>query len=762
MTNLSTKLTSFLILLLLLAGNVLSADRSWPIHEAVDIYHGFGEFRSNRYHAGLDIRTGGRPGRKLYSPVDGYVYRVKMAYNGYGKALYLKGDDGLIYVFGHLRDFQARIDSTIKAAQMAAGRYFIDKYYPKDSLRVKVGQFIAISGQTGAGAPHIHFEVRKTESIPINPHLAGFELNDEFRPTLQRVGFQFVDAESIFENGRRSLFWPLIGQTGGDYSMESIPYLSRPFGLLVDGFDQSRYNGIKQAIYRVKLEVDGKILYEVLFDSLDFETGRSVNLNYDYAEASQGRKRVRRLFGLLGNDYTGAIAHDQNAGILSFDTVGHKISAHEAVITAEDVYGNSSKAKFEFLWGPSQVYRLDSTVVLAWDTTFFYLRQPDNVDILQIDSIVPHINIQNKWGRVTNAEVFVMDNGDLRVEAYGGAAEAATMRLVIFTRRGILTDKPFSGLVTSSPKRPDLEWEIVDGGISVRVFSQNIRTSIFYLRFFDGDKLLGSLEPADIVSMREYLYFIPANEKYQHINLLELSLKPDQEKISQMQKKVNFHLIGHKKTETVSSDGLFKIMTDARTTYGLNFISIEQNELERLPKDMNSVVYTVRPDYFLTRRNFDISLSMDSSLRWTDRSGLCWFDEDDLQWVWLDDNQVESDSICSKSQGGGMFAAIVDRKKPKVTNLNIRRGMTVRSTQPLVKFEIVDSLSGIKTDTSISIYIDDQWLIPEYDPETGVCQSKPYYPLADGDHELRIELTDRAGNTSRQKIDFKLQTATKK
>lgn len=762
MTNLSTKSIAFLSLLLLLTPLALAADRSWPIHEAVDIYHGFGEFRSNRYHAGLDIRTGGRPGRKIYSPIDGYVYRVKMAYNGYGKGLYIMGDDGLIYVYGHLQDFQIRIDSTVKAVQLATKRYFMDKYYPKDSLRIKAGQLIAISGQTGAGAPHIHFEVRKTEAVPVNPLLAGFKLDDNFPPTLTRVGFQYVDSESLFPNGQRSLYWPLVSQKGGDYGLESIPYFCRPFGLLVDGFDKSRPDGIKQAIYRVKLEVDGENLYEILFDSLDFETSRSVNLNYDYTEANQGRKRVRRLFRMSGNDFKGVIVQNQNAGILAYDTSVHKISVHEVVITAEDVYGKSSQAKFELLWGPSRIFKLDSTVVLVWDTTFFYFQAPDNVEVLRIDSIVPYLNRQDQWGRVTNAEVFVLADGNLRVEAYGGAAESSSLRLVIYTQRGILTDKQFSGLQPSAPKRAGIEWEIVDGGISVRVNSQNLRTSIFYLRMFDGDQLLGSLEPVEVVTMREYLYFIPIDEKYEHITLLELSSRADREKISQMQKPVNFHLIGHKRKETVSLDGMFSILTDTMTTYGLNFIAIEKNESQRLPGEMNSDVYTVKPDYFLTRGNFDISLTMDSSARWQGLTGLCWYDDEDSQWIWLDQNSMESSLILSESQGGGQFAAIVDRRKPKIMNLNVRRDMTVRDNKPLIKFEIVDSLSGIKADTSISIYIDDQWLIPEYDPETGICFSRPYYPLADGDHELIVRLTDRAGNISRQRIKFKVEVAIKK
>ena len=379
-----------------------------------------------------------------------------------------------------------------------------------------------------------------------------------------------------------------------------------------------------------------------------------------------------------------------------------------------------------------------------------------------VDSVVPFINVQDKWGRVTNAEIFPMENGGLRLEAYGGAAESSTLRLVAYTKHGILTDKPILGDAPTKPKKPELSWDILDGGIAVRVSTQNLRSSDFYLRIYNGDKLLGSLLPTEMVSMREYLFFIPANKDYQHISLLELTTDPDREVIGQMQKIVNFHLIGHKPIEISSPDNKFIVTTEQNTTYRMNFISLEEQESGALPIHMSSTIYTVKPDYFLTAKNFDVVLKIDSTAKWQDRTGLCWLNEEDNQWIWLEDNTIESLIIQSKSQGGGKFAAIIDRRKPKIKNLNVRRGTMLRRSQPEIKFEIVDSLSGIRDDRDISIHIDDQWLIPEYDPETGVCISKPWVPLTEGNHELKIELNDRAGNISRQIVKFKVQTSQQK
>ncbi|MFQ6009391.1 MAG: M23 family metallopeptidase, partial [Candidatus Zixiibacteriota bacterium] len=91
---------------------------------------GFGDFRQDHFHFGVDLRTGGAIGKRVLSPVDGYVMRVRTSYRGYGKALYIKGDDGYIYVFGHLSNFTTKIDQPLKAAQLAARRYYQDLTFP--------------------------------------------------------------------------------------------------------------------------------------------------------------------------------------------------------------------------------------------------------------------------------------------------------------------------------------------------------------------------------------------------------------------------------------------------------------------------------------------------------------------------------------------------------------------------------------------------------------------------------------------------------
>ena len=99
---------------------------------------------------------------------------------------------------------------------------------------------------------------------------------------------------------------------------------------------------------------------------------------------------------------------------------------------------------------------------------------------------------------------------------------------------------------------------------------------------------------------------------------------------------------------------------------------------------------------------------------------------------------------------------------PVVTVQTFYQGASADIMETQVTRPLEDSLSGIGDDRDIVIELDGQWLIPEYEPETGRVRSGPLEPLERGRHHLGIQVTDRAGNKTEQYLNFSVKRAGKR
>src|SRR5688500_4575493 len=104
-------------------------------------------WRWGRLHGGVDIAA--PIGTNIYSVTSGTVARAGAA-TGFGQAVYIRGDDGAVTVYGHVND-----------------------YFVHAGERVVAGQLIAEVGNRGRSTgPHLHFEVHpggRLHSGQVNP-----------------------------------------------------------------------------------------------------------------------------------------------------------------------------------------------------------------------------------------------------------------------------------------------------------------------------------------------------------------------------------------------------------------------------------------------------------------------------------------------------------------------------------------------------------------------------------------------------------------
>lgn len=727
----------------------------WPVKGSIDLSSGFGDLRSGRFHSGLDIRTGGKVGQPLLSPVDGYVWRVKMSYYGYGKGLYLKGDDGYLYVLAHLMDFVPKIRKPVQLAQVAAERYYVDLYFPPDSIRVEKGEHIGFTGKTGVGAPHLHFEKRTADNIPINPLAHGLSIKDNTKPVFRRLGIQLMDQSSLLGKGQRRIFVPLKRDAKtGVYVCDTIISMSSPFGLMADCFDLNRPGGMKRAVYSLSVLLDDKPFYQVTFDSLRFDFNEFSRLEYDYEEAVNHRKRVRNLFARRGNGFVGSKAHDSNGGIIGADG---RLSdnLHTLRIIAKDEAGNQAEAQIDFVWiGSGQVFHLDSIVNPEPARTQFYLTANPVLKKINLDSLRVFRTRQEQWYSVSRGSLIDAGNSQFIYEYYNNDYRTACLRIAVFhSGNSLIEDRIFNGIQHGSGKRIDFEYEVMDDGIRVSLSGKELQANYARVELYYRDSLLG-IEYPRLFHMSQHYGIIPPKPEYARIDRFGYCFGRDTTITSQKSDPVDIRLVGIKETEDIDIDGLLTLHLGKKYFYKPRYLefkvsAVPQSNLLKL----NSLLYQILPEAFVCREDFKMTLKLRTRNEFNKRSGICWLDKEEDKWVWLD-NSFDNHVLTAWSSGGGSFSSVFDYEAPLIRRLNIRNGSSMTRVRPKIGFYVEDTLSGVYDDEDIRIELDGKWLIPEYDPEDSLVIAIPREDLAPGKHHLGIILTDRAGNKTEQYLQF--------
>lgn len=336
-----------LSLVLLLLAPILSAAADmekftrtgmrWPTDASRIFTSTFGETRPGRFHAGLDISTNGTTGYPCYAVDDGDLIRMKVNFNGYGKVLYLRLHDGRIAVYAHLDRFNDQLDSLARVRQQDRGYYEFEDFFRKGEYSFKKGDIIAYTGETGAGPPHLHFELRHGMDVPYNPLLEGYYSPDSRVPLVKSVSIRPVDNESEV-NGD---ILPLVMGVK-DSKVEPVEFYGR-VGISAKAYDFQDNTWYRLGIFRLELFVDGQLRHVTRLDSFDYKYNRHARLDFDFWLERNKKSRFRRLYKLEPNKLH--FYDDQyQDGILDSRILGP--GEHHIRIRAIDMAGNERNVEW--------------------------------------------------------------------------------------------------------------------------------------------------------------------------------------------------------------------------------------------------------------------------------------------------------------------------------------------------------------------------------------------------------------------------------
>jgi murein DD-endopeptidase MepM/ murein hydrolase activator NlpD len=304
----------------------------------------FGELRGSHFHSGIDIKTEEREGLEVFAVADGYVSRVRVSAWGFGKALYITHPNGYTTVYAHLRNFNDAIEKYIKAQQYKRQSFEIDINLNEDLIKVKQGELIAYSGNTGSSAgPHLHFEVRdsKTEK-PMDPYLFGFKPEDDLPPLLKSITIYALDTLSY--NGSAQAKHRITLRKSGDKYVPAFKEpleLSGKIGLGIELIDHMPGLANKLGVASITLSLNNKIIYHFDITSFHFYETRFINSHLDYEERARSGRIVQKSFIDPGNKLSAYV--EKGNGII-YPKPGEHLTFKYTVI---DNAGNVSVCEFE-------------------------------------------------------------------------------------------------------------------------------------------------------------------------------------------------------------------------------------------------------------------------------------------------------------------------------------------------------------------------------------------------------------------------------
>jgi hypothetical protein len=112
--------------------------------------------------------------------------------------------------------------------------------------------------------------------------------------------------------------------------------------------------------------------------------------------------------------------------------------------------------------------------------------------------------------------------------------------------------------------------------------------------------------------------------------------------------------------------------------------------------------------------------------------------------------------IKARTNPFGQFILACDTIPPEI---DIRTPVQAKkyTRNPDISFSVSDEHSGIGSEENISLIIDGDFVLPEWDPEDKLVTAKIDKNLQSGNHTLTISVKDQSGNITSSAIYFTIQ-----
>jgi len=712
----------------------------WPINSSRYLSSTFGEFRPGHFHSGIDVKTNYRTGYPVFAVENGYIWRIRTSPFGYGKAIYLKLDDGNLAVYGHLDEFNDPLWALVKAEQLIQRRYSTDQYFHKDEIRVSKGDTLAFSGDTGTKHPHLHFEIRDAANRPINPLNTTLKINDFTIPTINSLAIVPIDNTSRVNGLPTIQIFETVYQGKKIFTVTDTIHVNGKIGLEIKTHDTVKGIPNKYPPYGIKMFVDDSLYFQVQYDTFNFNETRLVYLDRDFQLNENGFGHFNRLWMFDSNRVSSFYSNSPGDGVLKLADGKHQI-----LIEVYDRNFNTSTLSFLLYAGPQFSPVLEQ-----------YRPTKDGYSLVFIAGKSDSIAVSADW---------IHKDGSFQRTAVIDSVRSDNIRTYVHVSRAnyskgdvlqvSLCSKPLKQTKTflfnpfpensSEDNHPDIS------------FIHNPRTFLCKALFSDPPETAPRLflqSPSSFSEFRAYplspLTYISDPLPIALLDkVFSLEWRYNRTPENILRLPVHFSLIVPGTPQTVTTkDSVFTVAFAKNSVYDslLTWIVKKQPFSPDL-QELISDIYTIFPTEQPLNKNIELFFKIPVDEYDVEKIGVYHFDDD--EWDFLNNQRLSKNNLISATTNKtGAFALLKDNKPPNITNIFPGNGGRFRSKNvECIKAIVKDDLSGIKDDTSITITLDDRHLIAEYNGPKDSIRHKLSKPLNNGKHTITITVTDRANNS---------------
>lgn len=282
----------------------------YPLDSLPSLVSPFGGLRDNHFHSGMDLRTNQREGLPVFASADGYISRIKIQSIGYGKAIYINHPNGYTTVYGHLQKYTEKIAEWIQNYQYKNQTFEFDYVFEKPILLVKKGDTIGLSGNSGGSSgPHVHFEIRNTNSEKIiNPTLFGIIPFDTFNPTIKKVFiYKFVNDGLLLKKELKidqTHITKLKEFTNVFVYNKQIELDEDQYSFGIEAIDFIHNQEDEKGIYEYSLKHNGTLVFKHTLNQFAFNESKYINAHIDFPFYKTEKVRIQKCFIDDGNEFS--------------------------------------------------------------------------------------------------------------------------------------------------------------------------------------------------------------------------------------------------------------------------------------------------------------------------------------------------------------------------------------------------------------------------------------------------------------------------